>query len=449
MRFLVFLISVFLWVPAVAQKTIQLTMTKEEMVAKRKELLEAINQDERQLELLKNDKKATMGQLRALQNKLAERQRLIENINEEMEDIDNTIKSSSKEVVNLKHQLDQLKVHYAQSIRYAYATRSSYDMLAFLFSSHDFNDAMRRMKYLKKFREFRKQQVDQIRSTQTQLQHKIGVLNVQKKQKDELLNTQVQQKQVLVQETDMTNKVMQELKGKESELMRNIEKNRVIAKRVDKYINMKIQEEIAKANKLAEEEEKKRRQAELAKAPTPAEKPGEHPNNPPPASNPVAPKPRSRAEAPELFLTPTDIALANNFEGNKGKMYWPVEKGYITDHFGTHPHPLAPKVMINNTGIDIQTSENATVKAVFEGTVTSVSTVENMMVLIKHGDYFTVYNNLKSVSVKAGQHVSTNQSIGIVAPNDAGEPTIKFQIWKASKRGTTQLNPEQWIAKPR
>jgi len=425
-------------------------MSKEELVAKRKELMDAINETESQLAAIKKDKSATLGQLRALQNKLADRQKLIVNINDEISDIDNTIQLSSKEIETLKGKLEQQKTRYAQSIRYAYETRSSYDMLAFLFSSRDFNDAMRRMKYLKKFREFRKQQVEQIRLAQNQLQHKIGVLNAEKAQKDELLNTQVQQKQKLIVETDQTNQVIQTLKGKEGELMKEVEKNRRIAARVNKAINDVIQREMAKAAKEAEEEEK-RKLAAAAKAAENAAKPGKTDEKEPTLTR-VEPRPKApRADAPTLFLTPTDLALANNFEGNRGKLYWPVEKGFITDHFGTHPHPLAPKVMIENKGIDIQTTANATVKAVFEGTVSSIINVEGVkIVMIQHGNYFTVYNNLSSASVSKGQHIGTNQPIGIVAENDEGEPTIKFQIWKSSgKKGSVNLNPEQWLSKPR
>jgi murein hydrolase activator len=449
MRIIAVIFCSFIAFTSVAQKQTQLNMSKEEMMAKRKEIQEAINETERQLEQLKGDKKATMGQLRALQSKLAERQNLIANINEEMYEINNTIKSSSKEVDNLKLSLAQLKIRYAQSIRYSYETRSSYDMLAFLFSSNDFNDAMRRMKYLKKFREYRKQQVDQIRTTQDQLQHKIGVLSTQKKQKDELLSSQEEQKQKLLNETNQTNAVMQELKGKESELIKSIEKNRTMAMRVDRYIKMVVDREIAKANKQAEEEKKK--EAELAKTNPPTKPTGngnEHVDNNPPL---VTPRPRrpAVAETRELMLTPTDVTLAKNFEGNRGKMYWPVEKGVITDHFGVHPHPLEPKVKVDNAGIDIQTTPGAAVKTVFEGVVSSISTVENYLVLIKSGDYICVYNNLKGVSVKVGDHVSTNQVIGSVANNDEGVPTIKFQIWKMSKRGSSKLNPEQWLGRAR
>jgi murein hydrolase activator len=449
MRKSILILCLLFSVSAMAQKqTTQYSMTKEELMAKRKEIQDDIAETERRLEAIKSDKKSTLSQLRDLQNKLALRQRLIGNINDEMNDIDNTIKNSSKEVGNLKLKLEQLRIRYAQSIRYSYETRSSYDMIAFLFSSRDFNDAMRRMKYLKKFRDFRKQQVDQIKSTQNQLQHKIGVLNTEKQEKDKLLNTEVEQKKVLIEETDHTNRVIQDLKGKESELLKNIEKNRVVAKRVNKAINDIIEREIKKATKEAEEAEKKK-EAELAKVPVPVKtvKPGE-PEGPEPPR--VAPRIKApKAEIQPLLSTPTEIALAANFEGNRGKLYWPVDKGFISDHFGVHPHPVEKQVMIDNNGVDIQTLPDAPVRAVFEGTVTSVSFIaDNMMVIIKHGNYFTIYNNLKSASVKKDEHVTARQQIGIVAPNTEGEPTVKFGIWKGGKK-TVSINPEPWLGKAR
>jgi len=445
MRKVVLISSLFLSSVTYAQKVVQnnnyVPPSKEQLVAYRKEIMDAINETQKQLDAIKNNKKATLSQLRGLQNKLAARQRLIGNINDEIDNIDHTIRSSSKEVGNLKLKLDQLKIRYAQSIRYAYETRSSFDVMAFLFSSTDFNDAMKRMKYLKKFRSFRKEQVEQIRSTQAQLQHKIGVLNAEKAQKDELLTTQVQQKQVLIKETDETNQVMQDLKGKESQLLRDIEKNRVVANRVNKAIAVYIEREMAKEAKLAEEAAKKAAAAG-------GTKPATAPSAPSAPSTPTAPKhPR---ESPTLMLTPDDVELASNFEGNRGKLYWPVEKGYITDHFGTHPHPLAPKVLIENNGIDIQTDENAVVRSVFAGTVKSVFSTGGsaMVIMIQHGNYFTVYNGLSNVSVKEGQQVSVKQPLGHVGNNDENVPTINFQIWKSNGgKSNTKLNPETWIGR--
>jgi murein hydrolase activator len=194
MRIIILFLLVFLSVSVQGQAQVQYAQSKDTLIARRKAIMDAINETEKQLAAIKNDKQATMGQLRALQNKLADRQRLIGNINDELSSIDKDIRVSSREVLTLKQKLEQLNMRYAQSIRYSYTTRSSYDMLAFLFSSQDFNEAMRRMKYLKKFRDFRKYQVLQINLTQNQLKQKIGTLNAEKTQKDQLLNVQVLQK---------------------------------------------------------------------------------------------------------------------------------------------------------------------------------------------------------------------------------------------------------------
>ncbi len=448
MRITSFILCVLLSASATAQvQYVTKQYTKAELEARRKEVQDQLNETEQALQQIKNNKKATLGELSALQNKLALRQRQISNINDELGDIDNTIRNSSKEIGTMKQKLQVLKIRYAQSIRYAYETRSSYDMLAFLFSSRDFNDAMRRMKYLKKFRDFRKEQVDQIRTTQAQLQHKIGALNTEKADQAKLLTVQEQQKQTLLQETQKTNEVIQELKGKESQLLKEIEKQRKEKAKITKFISDVIQREMAKA----QEEENKRAAAEAAKLAA-ANKPVPKPGTEPVVNTPthVTPKPHPERENLPLLSTPNEIALSSNFESNRGKLYWPVSQGVITDHFGSHPHPLEPKVMINNNGIYIQTTSNANVFAVFEGVVSSVfSTVgDNQTVIVKHANYFTVYNNLTNVAVKKEQHVNAKQALGTVTNNDEGVPVINFQIWKATgKKGSTTLNPEQWIGK--
>lgn len=451
MRIIFGILLVFLSVTAHGQAQVQYAQSKDTLIARRKAIMDAINETEKQLAAIKNDKQATMGQLRALQNKLADRQRLIGNINDELSSIDKDIRVSSREVLTLKQKLEQLNMRYAQSIRYSYTTRSSYDMLAFLFSSQDFNEAMRRMKYLKKFRDFRKYQVLQINLTQNQLKQKIGTLNAEKTQKDQLLNVQVQQKQVLLKETNQTNSVVQDLKSKEGKLMADIERNKKVTARINKAINDLIEREMAKAAKAAEEEAKKTAGAAGGtKSGTPEPKSNIKTGSTDVAVN-TMPKaaPKARTEV-SLMLTPSDVELASNFEGNKGKMYWPVEKGYITDHFGVHPHPVYPQVSIDNAGVGIQTDENAKVRCVFNGTVTSVFSVggSDQIVMVQHGNYFTVYNGLSSVSVKVGDEVSVKQTVGIVAMNEEGRPVINFQIWKSNgNKGKVKLNPEQWIGR--
>jgi murein hydrolase activator len=453
MRITSFILCVLLSVSATAQvQYVTKQLTRAELEAQRKTIQDELKETEEALQQIKSNKKATMGELSALQNKLALRQRQISNINDELGDIDNTIRNSSKEIGTMKQKLQVLKVRYAQSIRYAYETRSSYDMLAFLFSSRDFNDAMRRMKYLKKFRDFRKEQVDQIRNTQAQLQHKIGALNTEKADQAKLLSEQEQQRQTLLKDADQVKNVMQELKGKESELQKKIEKNVALTKKINNYIRQQIEKEMEESNRRAEEAKRKADEAaKVANGNKPPVKPGTTTNETP--SHPMAnnvPKPHVEHEAPTLLLTPTDVALASNFEGNRGKLYWPVDKGYITDHYGTHPHPLAPKVLIENQGIDIQSTENAEVRAVFEGTVSKVFSMIGSLqvVMIQHGNYFTVYNGLTNVSVKIGQHVNSRQTIGQVGRDENDVPIVKFQIWKsAGKKVMNSLNPEQWIGK--
>lgn len=444
MRIAVLILCLFASLASFAQKPVQYLQSKDTLIQKRKEIMEAIAETERQLEAIKSDKKATMGQLRALQNKLADRQRLIGNINTEISGLDRAIRHSSSEVQTLKQKLEDLKMKYAQSIRYAYSTRSSYDMLAFIFSSRDFNDALRRMKYLKKYREFRIDQVTKIHQTQDELQKKIGTLAQEKTEKDKLLNTQVQQKQVLQNEKDQTNRVVQDLRSKENNLMANIEKNKKITARINKAINDLIEREMAKAAAAAKKEAAKTGGSKIKVSSGKEEGPGVAVN-----TLPKSEATHEHADV-ELLMTPEDVELADNFEGNRGKMYWPVERGYITDHFGKHPHPLAPNVIIEQAGIDIQTDAHTNVRCVFSGTVTNVFSVAGegtYCVMVKHGNYFTVYRGLASTTVSKDQEIDTKQVIGKVGENYEGQPVVNFQIWKAGKSGNIKLNPESWIGK--
>ncbi|MGN6567363.1 MAG: murein hydrolase activator EnvC family protein, partial [Flavipsychrobacter sp.] len=350
---------------------------------------------------------------------------------------------------------------------------------AFLFSSNDFNDAVRRVKYLKKFRDYRKDQVEQIRRTQNQLENKIGVLNNEKNQKDQLLNTQVQQKQVFEKETSETNNVVKDLKGQEKQLMAEIEKNRKAAAKVNRAISEVIRREIEAERRKAEEEERKRQEEERRKllmvGPSNTLPPAN--NNGKPSgntkggitvnnnagntanntgSNVTATRPLPHTAAPKpapnynLTITPEAMALSNSFENNHGRLPWPVEKGFISDQFGRHPHPVYEKVMVENNGIDIRTTPNATARAIFEGKVVNVFSVtgDSWIVIVSHGRYYSVYNGLSKVYVKKDQEVHTKEPIGIVGNNDEGEPTINLQIWKdQGKGGQIKIDPAPWIAR--
>lgn len=475
--------------PAFAQ---QPSSARSDLERRRQSIIESIRESQQQLEETKRNKNATLSELRALQAKLDGRLRLIGNINQEIAEISGTIQNSNQQVGQLRENLTMLKSRYAQSVRYAYKHRSSNNMLAFLFSSKDYNDALRRMKYLKRYRDYRQQQAEAIRSMQGRIEEKITVLNTQKKQKDLLLTVEEQQKQVLQQERNETNSVVTQLKGREKELVADIEKNRKAAKKVEKAVNALIAREIEdqrrrameEARKKAAEEARRReedqRKIAAAKAAAAASatrnnggvnvatgsgtKPSTGPPNPdaptpttPPSStpstsnHPVAatanPRPVRTATARELSMTPEALALSNSFAANRGRLPWPVERGVISSYFGLHKHPVA-NVMVDNNGIDIQTSAGAVARAAFEGTVSGIVSIDGsgITVLIVHGEFYTVYANLASVSVAKGQHVNTKQAIGTIANNEEGLPTINFQIWKATGKNTSKLNPSQWIA---
>jgi septal ring factor EnvC (AmiA/AmiB activator) len=395
-----------------------------------------------------------MGQLHALENKLAARQRLINNVNDEIDNISSNIQTSAGEVVILRETLEKYKIRYAQSIRYSFESRSSFGMLAYMFSSSSFNDALRRMQYLKKFRDYRKQQVEQIRITQAQIEHKIGVLNAEKAQKDELLSTQMQQKQVLQKETDETNHVVQELKGKEKELVGNIEKNKKIAKRLDKAISDIIRREIEIARKKAQDEANKKAEEDRIAGINTAKSGGIKVSSGGTIANNTTnitanPKTTAAGSNYSLSFTPEVTALSNNFLANKGNLPWPVEKGFIAERFGKHQHAVAEKVTVDNEGIEIQTSAGATARAVFDGQVVSVSYIPGMgqLVVLKHGEFFTAYSRLENVVVKKGDNVRLKQGLGSVMLNDDNIPMMHFELWRVGKGDKmAPVDPSGWIA---
>ncbi len=496
------LLLLLFFLAGILQTQAQQSSSRADLERRRQALVASIRETQAQLAATKKDKKATLAQLNALQAKLNARQRLIGNINEEMRGIDGSIQNTSGEVTKLQGNLRDLQLRYAQSIRYAYRHRRSHNMLAFLFSSKDFNEGLRRLQYLKRFRNLRLAQAEQIRTTQGQLQNKIGVLASEKNAKNMLLAAELQQKQVLQAEANETNQVVRELKGREAELANEVAKAQKSSRQLDRAISDIIRREIEIARKKAEEERKRaelaerkrkeeeRRLAAARAASTPANtantgntygsgnnrvilnSPGNRgaDNNSGnaastrPASGATTSSPRStgtggpavasstpaprRTAAPRapvnLNLTPDAAALSSSFAANRGRLPWPVEKGYVISAFGTHKHPVAERVMVENNGIDIQTAAGATARAVFDGTVTNIFYVPGVgqNVIVSHGEYFTIYANLAGVSVGKGQAVKTKQAIGSVGNNEEGVPVLKFQVWK----GGSKMNPAGWIA---
>ncbi|WP_158266896.1 murein hydrolase activator EnvC family protein [Chitinophaga niastensis] len=461
----------------VAQSTgQQQQQSREELERRKKDLQREIDEANEQLKVTKKSTKESLGQLRALRDKITLRSRLINNINEEINFINGDINTAYRDVKTLQKDLDTLKAQYAQLVVYAYKNRSSYDMMNFVFSAQNFNDAVKRFQYLKQYREYRRRQADNILTTQEQLNQKIQNLESQRVRRSDALKTEQEQRATLETDKKEKDEVLSKLKGREKELVADINQRNKDAQKVQAAIRAVIRREIEEARRKAIEEEtarrkaaeeKRRRDEEARKAAAlaAAEKAraaaaANNANNNNTAANTPAPEkaapvPVKPAPAPEpektvsrtesvLEATPEALALSESFEANRGKLPWPVDAGNIIEHFGIHQHAVMEHIQVPSDGIVIATNKGGAVKSIFEGEVRSVVVMpgSGYVIIIRHGQYFTTYVRLQTTRVKKGDNVKTGQVIGTASVNDlenSGE--VELQIWK----GSTKQNPELWI----
>lgn len=391
--------------------------SKEDLQSRKKQLAQEIADTQRILRETQKNKKATMAQLNALVKQIEARERLINTISSEIRLLDNQIGRTDYEIEQLQLELEQLKREYAAMIRFAYRNQSSYNKLMFVFAAQNFNQAYKRLKYLQQFSEYRQRQAKYIEEAQRKLELKMKELESNKEVKSDLLQEEQQEKVILGKEKSQKESMAKQLGAKEQKLKNQITAKQKASKKLDQQIQDIIRKEIAAARKKAEEEAK----AKGTKMPN-AEK----------------------GSAANLTLTPEALKLSKEFTSNKGRLPWPVEKGVIIEQFGAHEHPQLKGVMVQNNGVDIKTTSGAAVRAIFNGTISGVIQIPGGLnaVLVRHGEFTTVYTNLKSVSVKMGQQVTTKQNIGVVATED-DLSSVEIQIWK----GINKLNPVEWLAR--
>ena len=357
------------------------------------------------------NRRSTLDELVVLQQKIRQRESLINTIKAEVILLNKEIKETTDSIFSLKVELKKLKEEYAKMIYYAYRNRSSYDRLIFLFSSRDFNQAYRRLKYFQQYGAYRRMQAELISKTQASLLEKEQQLEQQKADKQILLVEEQNGKNLLENEKGDADRTVQNLSRKEKELKASLRAKEKAAAALQKTIENIIAEEI----RLAEE--------------------------------------RARAESTSktssgFALTPEELQLSENFASNKGKLPWPTERGIVSSTFGEHQHPVLPRVKVKNNGIDILTSEGEYARAIFGGIVTRIISVPNFnnVVIIRHGEYLSVYSNLDEVLVSKGQEVSTKQNIGRVYTNHSENKTeLHFELWKAKDL----MNPSYWLANKR
>jgi septal ring factor EnvC (AmiA/AmiB activator) len=405
------------------------SQTRDELEKKRREIQQEIASLQKTQSEISSNKKASVSELKLIERRLRSRYAVINNLNDEMRLIDNTIFNNNREIYRLQKQLDTLKQQYAGTIEYAYKNRSSYDMLNFIFTATSFNDAVKRATYLKSYRKYRDEQVLNINKTQLELAEKIKMLQANKTVKSRVLDEQKEQKVILEEEQKEKNQFVSKLKAREKEIEKEVAAKKRVERSLQNSIAAIIKREIEAARRKAEDEAKK-----LASS-TVTAKPAEKS----PASGTSIAAPVRKANI--LENTPEVTKVSVGFENNRGNLPWPVDKGTITSSFGRQ-RIEGTQIDEDNSGITIQTLPDAPVKAVFEGIVTTVYDVAgSQTVTIKHGKYFTTYFNLSTVTVAKGAKVSMGQMIGKAAENFDGEGEILFMLNEEMRF----VNPESWL----
>jgi len=383
--------------PIYAQKK---KTTKKQLQSKQRRIERNISYTKKLLNETKNKKKLSVNQLNLLQRQVKERKRLINAYGNEIVLIDNQIKLDKASIENLKLELVQLKKEYANLIYQSYKSRSQYDQWMFIIASKDFYQAMRRARYLKEYNTYRRDKANEIFLMQQKIENEIEDYKKQKDERLGLLITKENETQELEKDRQKKRIFLNKLQQKEKDLRKQLQQQQKEWNKLNKKIQQIIEAEMRKNSK------------------------GKN----------------------RLPMTPAEVQLSKDFVSNIGKLPWPMKRGAIISHFGKHNHPQL-HVTIDNKGVDFQCEQSTIARAVFAGKVARIiQMAKYKAVLVKHGDYFTVYNKLGQVFVKEGDMLTTKQKIGVVMTDkESGETVLHFELWKQLH----PQNPEKWIIKRR
>ena len=370
----------------VAQKS------KSQLQKEKQQNLEKIKEVEKIIGETSTKKKNSLGELSALNQRIKEQEKLVRSIKGEVIFLDAEITENNDIIGTLEDDLEKLKKEYASMLFAAQKANNSTTRLTFLFSAESFDQLIMRLRYMKQYAETRKLQAEQITKVQEELSGQVKEIRVRREEKNKLLNEQVSATASLTNLKQKQNSLVKSLEKEEKKLRKDLEETKKAVARLDKLIEDIIKEEMERALR------------------------------------------GNKNEA---------ITLSNSFEENKNKFMWPVSSGFVSQKFGRQNHPVLKGIVQQNNGVNIQTQENEKVKTIFDGEVRRVAFIQGLgsTVIIKHGDYLTVYAGLKEVFVRSGQKVTTNQEIGKVFSNVEGVSELRFQIFK----NTTALDPQGWL----
>ena len=393
--------------------------TQQEKLEERKaQIQQEIRENEVLLQSVKKKEKSAVNVFMIQTNKIKLKVKLINTTEKQTKLLSNDMYINQIQINKLNRELALLKVDYAKKILKSYKSRSEQSRAMFILSSNSFLQAYKRVQYMKQYTNYRKMQGEEIQSKSDKLIVFNGKLNVQKTDKQKLIAENEKERLSLEKEKKEQEKLVKTLKKDKNKIASEIRKKQQESKAIDRQIDRLMREAIAEANRKAA--------AENAKA------------------NPTAAVSKEAVSSSRITLTGETKILADNFRANRGKLPWPVEKGFVSSAFGNHPHPIISSLMVHNSGVDITTEQEATARAVFAGEVASVMILSpvNKAVMIQHGDYFTVYQNLSSVYVSKGDKVGIKQSIGKVRTNgETGRTILKFTI----SQNTTYNDPAGWL----
>lgn len=349
------------------------------------------------IEKTQKSKNFSIIQIKLLDQQIKKQENLLKKLRQEIQRVDQEIAQKQLMVHQKEEELQLLKDEYAKMIVFARKNLNQYDRLMFIFASQNFNQAFKRLKYFEQYSQYRKNQVKIIHYKQDSLQSSIEKLQKLKTEKTELRQKEENEISNINRKKIKQERGLRELRGKEKQLKKNLQKKNREKEKLQKQIEKILAEEAKKAR--------------------------------------------------EFNLTPDQLQLSKNFEENKGKLPWPVLKGVVFSSFGEHAHPVLKGIKTRNDGIDIVTDEGSHARVVFDGEVRSIISVPgsaNFAVLIKHGNFFTLYSNLEKVFVKPGDMVKVKQDLGKISKDPEDNTTkLQFQIWKS----TTKLNPVHWLSK--
>lgn len=388
--FLLFLLHSPVW----AQKS------KQDLEKEKKQNLKKIQEASKVLEQTKVEEKATIGQLNAINEKVRAQKSLIGTIKREINYMDRDIDDNQVLIESLTSDLEKMKSEYAKMVYEASKTNNDYNKLLFIFSSATLHDIYLRYKFLEQYAEARRTQSEQILRVNEELQAQNNILVEKRKEKEDLLNSQLVESQNLASLRQEKDHILEELKGREGEIQKELKERQEAVARLEKLIEDLLKAEIAK---------------------------------------------KTVKGGTKMTLTPEAKLISQSFSENQGRLIWPVEYGFISHKFGKNPHPDIPGVVVDNLGIDIQTQKQSIVRAVFDGVVTAVAVVPGMqnVVMIQHGEFFTVYAKVEDVKVKMGDKITRKDVIGTVHTKSDGVSEVQFQVWKTNQK----MNPEKWIFK--